>query len=55
MPPILIAWRTITASNQPQRRGRLGDRAELVAALAEAAADLIVELGREGALADAVV
>ena len=30
-----------------------GDRAELVAALAEPLADLVVELGREGARADA--
>ena len=53
MPPSLAAWRTITASNQPQRRRRPGHRAEFPAALAQAAPDVVVQLGRKRALADA--
>jgi hypothetical protein len=54
MPEVFMAWRTSTASNQPQRRLRPGHRAEFMAALAdEAFADLVVLFGRERALADA--
>ena len=52
-PLTATAWRTSTASNQPQRRLAAGDGAELVAALAELLADVIVLLGRERARADA--
>ena len=53
MPDTLTTWRTRQASNQPQRRLRPGVDAELLAALAEALADRVGELGRERARADA--
>ena len=49
MPPIFTAWRTSTASNQPQRRLRPVTDAEFLAARAERLADLVGELGRERA------
>ena len=53
MPLIATARLSATMSIQPQRRGRPVVAPNSCAALADALADLVVELGRERAAADA--
>ena len=54
MPQVRTVWRTSTASNQPQRRGRPVTTPNSRAALAERLADVVVHLvGRERPLANA--
>ena len=52
MPPTLIAWRTSTASNQPQRRGRPVTVPNSRPRSPRRLADLVGQLGRERAAAD---
>ena len=52
MPPSLTAWRTRTASNQPQRRGRPVTVPNSWPRSPRPLADLVEQLGREGAGAD---
>ena len=52
MPPILTAWRTSTASNQPQRRLRPVTTPNSRPRSPSVCADLVGELGRERAAAD---
>ena len=53
MPPSLTAWRTRHGVEPAAAARAAGDGAELVAALAEPLADLVVQLGRERPGADA--
>jgi hypothetical protein len=53
MPEVFTVWRTRQASNQPQRRLRPVTTPNSLPALADQFADLVEQLGREGAFADA--
>ncbi len=53
MPQVRTVWRTSTASNQPQRRLRPVLTPNSLPRSADHFADLVVQLGRERALADA--
>ena len=53
MPLIIAEYRSATASNQPQRRGPARGRAVLMADGPKTFTRGIVELGGEGAVADA--
>ncbi len=53
MPLTRVAYRAITASNQPQRRAPAGGHADLAAGLGQVRAVLVEQFGRERAGADA--